>query len=197
MVQTAVGDPRVAQAWNEPSILEFQTVGSLASHLARGGVWAVAEYLDAEPPSPDTANAIETAAEYFASIDLSPEDHAAVRQRGATIAQDGPEVVNDRLAEGVEGLRRRLADEPEDRRVTVYGGMVMPLDDYLWTRIVEQVVHLDDLARSLQIDPWPNAADAAALVVSCGAEIGRRRFGDARMIRALFRPDPDSTLRLI
>jgi hypothetical protein len=63
------------------------------------------------------------------------------------------------------------------------------LDDYLLTRLVEQVVHLDDLARSLGVEPWPNAPEAQALVISCGAEIGRRRFGDAAMIRALYRAD--------
>ena len=62
----------------------------------------------------------------------------------------------------------------------------MRLDDYLLTRLVEQVVHPDDLAKSLDVEPWLNAPGAEALVVSCGAEIGRQRFGGAAMIRTLY-----------
>lgn len=187
VVQTALRDPRVIEAWDQPSVLEGQTVGSLASHLARGAVWVVADYLDAGDPAGDID--FPTAASYFATIadELTDADHAAIRGRGATIAAEGPEPMLDRLATRLEQLRLRLPAEPADRRVAVYAGKIMHLDDYLWTRIVEQVVHLDDLARSLEIEPWPNPPDAAALVVSCGAEVGRRRHGEAAMIRTLYR----------
>jgi hypothetical protein len=55
------------------------------------------------------------------------------------------------------------------------------------TRIIEQTVHLDDLARSVDHPGWPMAPDAEGLVVSIGADIGRRRFGASAMVRALYR----------
>lgn len=67
----------------------------------------------------------------------------------------------------------------------------MRLDDYLETRLVEQVVHLDDLARSLAVDPWPVVPAAESLVLRCGTEIGRLRSGGPAMIRALFRDRPE------
>ena len=96
-------------------------------------------------------------------------------------------MVVTQLTNHLAELAERLAIEPADRLVAVYAGKVMRLDDYLWTRLVEQVVHLDDLARSLGVDSWLNAPDAEALVISCGAEIGRLRFGGPLMIRTLFR----------
>ena len=64
-----------------------------------------------------------------------------------------------------------------------------PFHDERAVRIVEQVVHLDDLARSIGAEPWSNPLGADALVIACGAEIGRLRSGSAAMVRALFRDD--------
>ena len=50
VVLAAVSDPAVANAWDDDSILEGQTIGSLAGHLARGSVWVVGDYLDPDPP---------------------------------------------------------------------------------------------------------------------------------------------------
>ncbi len=84
-------------------------------------------------------------------------------------------------------LRQRLPAEPIDRYVAVYDDNIMSLNDYLETRILEQVVHLDDLARSLDLEPWACSSGAQALAIGCGAEIGERRKGATEMIRILFR----------
>jgi len=194
VVKQALADQRVIDAWNDPSILENQTVGSLAGHLARGSVWVVGEYLDSKAPQRSVD--FETAAEYFAAMGalLDDEAHAAIRKRGADIAELGPSGVNEKLDQALLTLQQRLPKEADDRTLAVVGGKVMRLDDYLYTRIVEQVVHLDDLARSIRIQPWTNPSDAAALVVACGAEVGRLRNGDAAMLRALYRQPVDGAL---
>ncbi len=186
VVLSAVSDQRVADAWNEPSVLEGQTVGSLVGHLGRGAVWVVGDYLEVD--APERPVDFETAAEYFAVVAslLTDEDHAAIRERGAVVAADGHAHIVARLSSGLDELQHLLPGEPRDRLVSVYASRVMRLDDYLETRLVEQVVHLDDLARSLRIGPWTIAPGAEALVVGCGAEIGRLRHGGA-MIRTLFR----------
>lgn len=197
-VLAAVADRRVAEAWSQPSILDDQTVGSLAGHLARGAVWVVDDYLDRPVPGEASVD-FETAAAYYAAVSegLTVSDHAAIRERGSQVAETGHRAVVDRLGDALAELRRRLATEPADRLVTVYGSAVMRLDDYLWTRIVEQVVHLDDLARSLGIEPWSNPPDAEALVIGCGAEIGRLRRGGGPMIRTLFRETTPGTLPVL
>lgn len=197
VVLDAVTDPGVVARWGDPSVLEGQTVASLVGHLARGSVWVVEDYLSAEPAAVGPVD-IETAAGYFAIVvdRLTPQDHLRIRDRGAAVADVGHGAVVDRLVGAIDRLADRLPAEPVDRLITVYDGLVMPLDAYLWTRIVEQVVHLDDLARSLGREVWPNPPDADALVLACAVEIGRRRFGGPAMVRALFRSGADGEAEL-
>ena len=113
------------------------------------------------------------------------------------MAEAGQSAVVKRMSDGLASLRGRLPMEPADRLLTVYGDAVMRLDDYLLTRVVEQVVHLDDLARSLRIEPWVNPPGSEALVIGCGAEIGRLRKGGQPMIRALYREVIPGTLPVV
>ena len=53
---------------------------------------------------------------------------------------------------GFQDLKVKLIGEAEDRGIEVLEGMVMQLDDYLVTRMVEAVVHADDLAVSIGVD---------------------------------------------
>ena len=186
-VADAIADPSVARAWNLPSVLEEQPVSSLAGHLARGGVWAVSEYLDAGvPPGPVD---FESAGEYFASVvsDLSADANRAIRDRAAAVASVGCEELLRTLRERVDALSVRVPGLKPDRLIAVIGGRVMRLEDYLTTRIVEQTVHLDDLARSVDRRPWPMPAGAEALTIAVGLEIARRRSGQTAVIRALYR----------
>ena len=128
----------------------------------------------------------DSADEYFAAFaTVSASEQPGVRERGAAVAAAGPEAVAARPRPGWLRWIRLPAERP-DRRTVVAGG-AMRLDDYLVTRIVEQVVHLDDLARSLGVDevrrrtctlprPAPAACEpAAATRRSCRAATWRRR----------------------
>lgn len=74
-----------------------------------------------------------------------------------------------------------------DHLVTVAYGKVIRLGDYLLTRVVEQVVHLDDLARSVGLEPWTMPTDAVDVAVEVGLDVARRRRGDTAVLRALYR----------
>ena len=195
-VLAALSDAKVAQAWEKASVLEGQTVGGLAGHLARSSVWAVDDYLKAgEPDAPLT---FDSAGAYYAGIveRATEADHAAVRQRSAQVGEAGPEAVVAEMRERIKDLEPRLAAAGADRPVAVIGGAVMRLGDYLQTRIVEQVVHLDDLGRSVgKTFPIPEDCVAAALAV--GVDLGRHRFGDVAMIRSLFRDTGSSVLPVL
>jgi hypothetical protein len=98
----------------------------------------------------------------------------------------------------LDALTPRLRAEPADRVVGVAGGVcTMALDEYLRTRLVEQVVHLDDLARSVDREPWPLRSEAVALVLQIGVDVGRHRRGDAAMLRALYRSTPPGVLPVL
>ena len=187
LVATAVADEAVGVAWDRPSVLSEQSVGSLAGHLARGGVWVVGNYLDGDEPSGPVD--FETAGAYYAMLadTMTEEQHRAVRERGAFVAAAGHAEVVATLVAKLETLERRIHALPVDYLISVISGKVMRLGDYLVARIVEQVVHLDDLARSVDHAPWPVAEAATDLTIAVAGETGSRRYGATALIRALYR----------
>lgn len=189
VILRAISDERVAAGWDRPSVLEDQTIGSLAGHVARGGVWIVEEYLDA-PLEKDTADFV-SAGDYFAqlkSIMASPDGGKAIRDRGAAIASSGHAAVVAELSERAPRVIARIAEQPEGRLIAAINGTVLDFDDYLVTRIVEQTVHLDDLARSIgHDDGWRLPDDTYDLVNSVATETGRRHLGPQTVLRGLYR----------
>jgi Mycothiol maleylpyruvate isomerase N-terminal domain len=196
-VRDAIADDVVRDAWGSASVLDEQTVGGIAGHLARGGVWVVGGYLDM---AVSDAPRVETAVEYYVQIDsgLTPDDHRAIRERGAQIAALGHSEVCETLTARLDELAPRVFAEPADRVLPVVGGaLTIGLDEYLKTRIVEQVVHLDDLARSIDRDPWPVPEAAQELVVHLGIDIARVREGNTAVVRALYRSRLDPVLPVL
>jgi hypothetical protein len=187
IVVDAIAEPAVGAAWDEPSVLAGQTVGGLAGHLARGAVWVVGDYLDQPPPA---AAVFESADHYFATLATLANDAAnkAIRDRGAAVGAAGQTAVVADATARLAVLEARLPAEPDDR-ITVVAGGSMRLDDYLITRMVEQVVHLDDLARSIGVEPWVIPDQNVRLVLVAGVGTGLRRSGPAAMLRALYRDD--------
>jgi len=187
VVADAVAGPDVGLAWDRPSVLAEQTVGGLAGHLARGAVWVTGDYAAGdEPPGPVR---FDSAGAYFATLaDMATEEsNRAIRDRGASVAAGGQAAVVAELEERLAALARLLPALGTDRRIAVVGGAVMRLGDYLGTRIVEQTVHLDDLARSLGRGPWPIPGAALDLTLAVAVDIGTARHGGPAMVRALFR----------
>jgi hypothetical protein len=195
VVAAVLRSPAVGEAWDEPSVLEHQTVGSLAGHVARAGVLVVGGYLDQEPPDAPT---FDSAADYYATMaDMLTDDaHRAVRERSAAVAARGWRSVGDETEASLAALSARLPAEPADRVTPVAGG-AMVLDDYLATRIVEQVVHLDDLARSVGEANWTVPDNVVQVALATGAAIGTRRWGSGAMIRALYRDGGSAILPVL
>jgi Mycothiol maleylpyruvate isomerase N-terminal domain len=183
----ALDDPAVEAAWDRPSVLEEQLVSSVAGHLARSGIWVVDEYLAAGGASgrPD----FESAGAYFAAVaaGASSEVKRAVRDRGAGVAALGRAEILRRSHESLSRLKTDLVPLPAAHLMTVFQGKVIGLSDYLVTRIVEQAVHLDDLARSAGRDPWPLPIEHLELTFSVATDIACRARGPHATIRALYR----------
>jgi len=188
VVAGALAEAVVAEAWDQPSALEDQSVGGLAGHLARGGVWVVSDYLeDGNAAGPVD---FESAAQYFAVLmaTLTPDDDRAIRDRGAALAALGHRELTAMLSQRLVVVRSTLGALSPDHQIRVAGGSkVMRLEDYLVTRVVEQTVHMDDLARSIGCEPWPMPDGAERLTITVGAEVGALRSGPSAMVRALYR----------
>jgi hypothetical protein len=187
ITRALIATSEVGRRWDDESALAQMTVGAVASHLARG-VLTVPHYMDMAPPDP--VRTPLTASEYFAqalTADLDDELNTGIRARSDEMARTGQDAVLDHLDAALDALAPRLASTPADARVAVFGGTPMLLDEYLVTRILELVVHLDDLAVSAGLETPPVDARAVDLVTHCFLGVARIRNGDLAVIRALAR----------
>lgn len=195
-----IDSDEVAARWDEPSALRGYAVAGLAGHLGRA-VLTVQRYLDA--PEPPVEDAVDDAAGYFVAVlgDHDPVDselHRSIRARSQEVAEPGPAALARQLAAAQRDLEDRFDAEGPDRRVTVRDGMVLPLEEYLATRLVELVVHLDDLAVSVDREPEALPAETYDVVAAVLARIAVRRVGGLAAVRSLTRAErqPDAVRAL-
>jgi len=174
-VVNLLANPRVASRWDRPSALPQMTVGALAGHLGRS-VLQVETYLAAESAL-----------------------NVGVRQRAAESAAGGHPALMAEVTHCLQSLRERLPVEHPDRRVAVFNGRILFLDQYLRTRLIEITVHLYDLALSVGL-PTPAIPEVAlGTAIEVLVAIARARHGSLAVLRALTRRerDPDAALRVL
>lgn len=184
-----VGHPAVERSWLEASVLAGYRVGGLAAHLVRA-IETIRHYVEADQPSPDAE--LVDAAGYYAAVlgdhdPLTSAFHADVRARGESRVDTGHDVLTAAAAAALAWLEAQQLDL--ERPVSVLDGTAIRLGDYLDTRLVELVIHSDDLSVSVGIDP-PAFSDHAWRVVSdVSAAVAQRRHSPRRLALALARPE--------
>jgi uncharacterized protein (TIGR03083 family) len=141
------------ERFDAPSRLDGWTTRDLVAHVALTA-GAVARYVDAPepPPGPDLDLVAWTTG---TSTVAATVDRLARRAASTGVS----------LADAVTASERAIAEAPGDRRLAIRFGS-MKLDDFLVTRLVEAVVHADDL------DPgFPHEPAALATVVRALADV--------------------------
>ena len=178
-------NPAVAEKWDEPSALAEMPVSALAGHLIR--VLTTVEAYLAQPEPLEEGRL--SAAVYFAGVssDVNSAENAAIRERGAQEAAGGYEALVAKYDRVREAVFEAMRDQPSSRRMSVFGGQVLLLDDYLVTRILEAVVHADDLAVSCGIETPALPEDAYESAIRTLVDVARSRHGDLAVLRALAR----------
>lgn len=185
--EIGVNRPEVADRWSEPSVLDGHSIGSLAAHLARA-VFTVQRYLDA----PAGVGESTVAAGYLVAVlgDADPIDsdlHRGVRERANDEAAAGHADLRARFARARHDLAMTLPTCDLQQPITVLDGIVLPLEEYLRSRIVELVVHLDDLYLSLGAESPDDLGDAFDIAAAVLAQVAVRRAGPWETLRALAR----------
>lgn len=180
----------VEERWDAPSALAGMTVGALAAHLARAVV-TVHAYLgaplhrDVEPIS---------AAAYYAGFealsDPGSELNAGVRTRAAEAAAGGAHSVIETFDAAVTHVRHALSSEPDDRLIEVRSGLVLTLDEYLLTRILELTLHTDDLCVS--VGHQAPALSGMSLSIALLVDVAEVRHGEVAVLRSLARRERDT-----
>jgi hypothetical protein len=182
----------VAEAWERPSALALYSVGGVAAHAVHGVVWLEQVLKDAEPIG---LRAVKVG-EFFGVNRVQGEGTdplaASLRSAAEAFAQTGGAIVATACTVARDELVPLLSDAPAERAVPVIrvaGGQV-PLREYLKTRVLEVVVHGDDLVSSvagLQVADPP--ADAVAVSLGVCVELARARVGDLGSLRAFTRAE--------
>ena len=182
--------PEVAEHWDRPSALAELSVQGLAGHLAGQVFFIPAVLAEAVPSEPGIA-----LHEYYARVswigsDLDTPFNQAIRSGGEQEAADGPGALAARVAAGVAELRRTLPTAPRRlvRRPT-WGPWSITLDDFVTSRMLELVVHSDDLAYSVGLPTPEFPSQAVETVVDVLSRIALRRHGATNVLRALSRAE--------
>lgn len=135
---------------------------------------------------------LTTAAGYVVAVlgDADPIDsdlHRGVRERARTEAEAGHADLCARLARARSELAETLPVRDLTQPITVLDGIVLPLEEYLRSRIVEMVIHLDDLCISVGAEP-PDDLDAAFdIAAAVLVHVAVRRTGPWATLRSLAR----------
>ena len=129
-----------------------------------------------------------TSVTYFHAAIDSPI-HEQIKQVSATEATAGPVELAARCAQIAATMRTRFAEEPIDRLVGALGGRMLSLDDFCRTRMIEVLLHLDDLAVSVGVPRPATSPEGPAIVIEILVGISRMLNGDWELIRALAREE--------
>ncbi|MEQ7123091.1 maleylpyruvate isomerase N-terminal domain-containing protein [Actinopolymorpha sp. B11F2] len=179
--------PAVASKWAEPSALEDFSVGGLAFHLAN-------QIFHVPQTTPSFGPAISLAENYaraaWVGKDASHEVNIGIRQRSENDATEGVSTLISQVEAALGEVRALIAEAPEDLVVHIErAGWDLTFDDFLTTRLMELVVHSDDLAVSVGVPTPPVPESAARTVVDLLSGIAVRRHGTTAVIRALSRAE--------
>jgi hypothetical protein len=184
--------PEVGARWDEPSALPELSIGSLVAHALGGGVVRLAHLLGEEertglvPVDLLTAYGVHRIDQ---PTDLDNDLPAFVRRLSDELAAAGPQAVLDASARALGELETLLPGARADRLVpalSVKGGGMTVLT-YVRTRVVELVVHADDLLTSVGVSDIEIPTPAADVALELMVELARARYGDIEVTRSLAR----------
>lgn len=189
VVLALAGDPAVGRTWADESACDGMTVGGLTHHLVAQIVRAN-ELLGTTPPvdAPviglldhyDRAPWVAASRRGELDPDQNVRDNEAAGRGQAAI-----------VAEGRSALQHLRGPLSSDRPGVVHipwQGWSLPTDAFLTTRLMEMVVHSDDLAASVSVDTPEFDESVTGPVLGLLAGVAARRHGQGAVVRALSRP---------
>lgn len=184
-----VADERVATRWTEGSALAGLTIGGLTRHLVSQPECAV-EFLGAEQPADAEVlplTGIYARTDWF-HAPVNDEANTSIAHDFDAMAAGGQEHSLTILAASVAALPAAVARAGPTTYVP-WQDCALALDDFLAVRLMEVVVHADDLAASIGA-PTP-AFDDEVLhpVLALLAVLGQQRHGQDAVLRGLSRAE--------
>ena len=185
--------PEVREAWGRESACDGMTVGGLTHHLVRqAGNTVLGLQADPDPAAADAP--VIALQEHYARaawVEAGPDDEAnvSIREADNDAAGVGPDVVLELGREWAAQLPGLLAaPRSPDTFFIRWQGWSLTTEDFLTTRMMEMVVHGDDLAASVGVDTptYPDAVARPVLDLLVGVAV--RQHGQTAVVRGLSRP---------
>jgi Mycothiol maleylpyruvate isomerase N-terminal domain len=179
----------VRDQWLLPSALPKMSVGALACHLGRQVVRA-AELLPVATDIPPL-DCVDTHYHQAAWVtSTSPDDPPNNRGTDEAEAAHGAAALADHCSGALQTVRRLLADGTAQDVVAIpWQGWSLRRDDFLLTRMLEIVVHADDLALSVGVRTPEFPAEVFAPVRDLLVRLAVKRHGQSAVIGALARSE--------
>jgi hypothetical protein len=184
--------PEVADAWDRPSALEGMTVGALAVHLGSEVLLVQDAWRDPARWSPDEPIPLLEHYRRSSWVTGGPDHEAnvGIRESAEQAASPGHAAmladVQAALAD-LEGLREGT-EQPAAVQMS-WWAWSLSWEDFLVTRMMEIVVHSDDLAVSLDVAPPELPGAVLEPVLSLLVGVATMRHGQAAVVRALSRSE--------
>lgn len=186
-VTDLVGSAEVADAWQQESVLPGLTVGGLARHLVSQAECAVEFLITPGPPGAP----LLTLVGHYDRVDWWHAPVDAVEN--TSIRDEFNQMGSAGHADSVEVLarsRQQLGSAIEAAGPATYvpwQDCAVPTDDFLVVRLMEIVVHADDLACSVGVATPAFGAEVLEPVLALLAALAARRRGQDAVLRALSR----------
>ena len=181
-------EPEVAERWDDPSALEQMSVGALADHL--GGQVVSGARGVTDPAWAGRGEPVSLVEHYRRSVwvgaDLDSEANAGIRRSATTGAAAGPDGVAARVTDALASVSPWPADAPTVVSMP-HWDWSMTLDDFLTTRMMEMVVHADDLCAGLDLATPDFPPTVTGPVYALLVAVAEDQHGQAAVTRALTR----------
>ena len=182
--------PEVAARWTDESACAGMTVGGLAHHLVGQAVNTV-RLLAAPPGEQEPIPLLEHYARAaWVTAGHDDEVNVGIREGSDAQAVGGPDGLRALVDTTLTALPSALAGPRDPDTVPIpWQGWTLSTHDYLVTRLMETVVHSDDLAASVGV-PTPEFPDEVLTpVLGLLSALAVRRHGQAAVVRALSRAE--------
>lgn len=179
--------PEVSDRWSQPSALPKMSIGALACHLGRQ-ISRAAELLPVVADLPTLGSADEHYARAAWVTSTSPDDRVNDRSTDDAEAALGPSALRDSATAALQQVRDLLvAGDARDVVPIPWQGWSLRRDDFLLTRLLEIVVHSDDLAASIELPTPEFPTEAFAPVRDLLVRLAVRRHGQSALVATLAR----------
>ncbi|WP_375425041.1 maleylpyruvate isomerase N-terminal domain-containing protein [uncultured Friedmanniella sp.] len=185
-----VTSAEVAQAWQHESVLPGMTVGGLTRHLVSQPECAL-EFLGI--PAPPAEAAVVSLAELYQRTDWFPAavdaaENTSIRDDFNAMAAGGPAHSAALLAAALAGLPTAL-ESAGPLTYVPWQDCWVATDDFLVVRLMEVVVHADDLAASVDRPTPAFDDDVVQPALALLALLAAQRHGPVAAVRALSRAE--------